>query len=327
MSTRSMDTLRKKGVIVLCCVFSVTLTACQKEFVNRPTPIPTRTPSNTFTPTITLTPTLVPTVTLTPSQTPTHTLTPYPSSTPTAISTNIPPQPVSLFDLRDNADRLVDWRYAYVSEVGSRDNGEVNQLSAMLAFQLMDRGIHSFNLRFDARDITVYYLNVRHDFNGTLTTMRLVIGGTYGKDVPISLIPADGSAYIEFRKLDSKAVFNPGRNHQESLLPFAERQALVSTMLLQDFESMLPELPDTLIVLAEHPILWPKDDWVQVKLDMTRVSAYAARFYPFFSLDAYDLLVGPSELALALAEHLLDGSPMPLGTHDFASQTLIFITP
>jgi len=303
------------------------LNACQKEFQNRPTLLPTHTATITPTITLTLTPTTAPTVTPTPSMTLTHTLTPYPTNTFTATATPVPQRPARLFDLLAGAIRPVDWHYFYITDKNTNNLGDVNSLSAMLAFQLMDRGIHKDTLSFLEKEITVYYLNVQHEFNGSMLPLRLVIGGTYGKDVPISQIPADGSAYIEIYEQNANMVFEPWTIHKRSLLSFEDRQLIFSYMLLQDFEQYLPSLPDELILLAEHPVLIPADDWPEIKFEMSRNSSQAAKFLPYFTLDVYERLVSLSQSAITLAEYLLDGKSMPIGEHVFSAQYLVIVTP
>jgi hypothetical protein len=314
-------------IIAWLMIAIMLLSACQKEFLSRPTLSPTLSPTITHTATITPTSTTVPTITPTPSKTPTPTLTPYPSRTRTATATAIAQRPARLFEFYAGGDHMVDWGYSYISEKGMGMDDKVNQLTAMFAFQLMDRGIHAKNVRFLDEDITVYYLNVSHEFDGEAIPMRLLIGGTYGQNVPVKQIPADGSAYIEFLEVDSDQVFEPWRIHREAQLPYEERQAIFTSMLMQDFEQFLSALPDELIILAEHPILWPKDDWTQVKLDMSRLSSMAARYLPFFSLDVYEHILGPSESASALAAYLLADASLPEGEIDFSAQVLIFVTP
>lgn len=303
------------------------LSACQQEFQNRPTLSPTFSPTITYTPTITSTFTTVPTVTPTPSKTPTATLTPRPTRTSTPTATPVVQQPASLFEFFAGGDHLVDWEYIYVTERGMGIDDKVNSLSAMLAFQLMDRAIHTEMIDFLDEDITVYYLNVQHQFDDEVIPMRLVIGGTYGVNVPIDQIPADGSNYVEFIERDTTQVFEPWVIHQQAQLPYEGRQFIFNTMLMQDFEQYLVELPDELIILAEHPILWPKDDLPWVKLNMSRISAVAARYLPFLQVDIYNRIVGPSTNAYSLAAFILADEPLPEGNFSFSARTLIFIVP
>lgn len=323
---RSFNTARYPLILFLFAALIV-LNGCQKEFQSRPTLSPTYTATITLTSTLTLTPTVVPTVTPTPSMTPTYTLTPYPTRTSTPTATPVPQRPAKLFDLLAGGFRTVDWSYFYITEKETGNLGDVNGLTAMLAFQLMDRGIHSYTVDFLERDITVYYLNVQHESNGTILPLRLVIGGTYGNEVPISQIPADGSAYVSFYEQDADVVFEPWTIHKQSLLPYENRESIFSNMLLQDFEQFLPSLPDELILLAEHPVLISEDDWPEVKFDMSRISSQAAKYLPYFTLDVYERFVSLSDSATALADYLLEGKNVPSGELIFSAQYLVIVTP
>jgi len=317
---KSCSTKHSLLAVLACLVF---LCACQPEYEARPTRIPT----SASTPTQTQTFTLVPTITPRASLTPTITLTLYPSLTPTRTATPIATRPAKLFDFQDSYGNVVDWGYFYVTDIGFDTDAEVNQLSAMLSFRLMDRAIHQRNMRILGQDITVYYLHVSHDFKGEQIAMELVIGGTYGKDVLINLIPADGSAYLRVRSMTADEPFDPYVIHRDANLPFAQQQEQYPDMMLTDFQTLLRSLPDELFILADHPILFPRNDWQQIKVDMTRISSLAARYWSFFSRDVYDHITGPSDFALALAQYLLSGHSMPKGTYSFASQTLILISP
>jgi hypothetical protein len=311
---------------VICCCLLL-LTGCQKEFVGRPTAIPTNTPTLTLVPTLTLTPTLVPTITPTPTRTPTQTLTPYPTLTATPTATQVTPRPAILPYLVDTDGKVVDWSYAYVTSLGYAETGEVNQLSALLAFRLLDRAIYRRNLNFMSQDVTIFYLNVVHDFNGTQVPMGLVIGGAFGSDVPLNLVPAGGSSYVQTLQLTSAEPLDPFLIHRDANQAYAKRSLVLTDLLMTDLEALLPTLPDELIILADHPILLPKNDWQQAKLDMTRVSALMARYYPLFELDAYDRIVDQSDFAFALRDYLLRGIDMPSGIYFYASQILVLVTP
>lgn len=121
-------------------------------------------------------------------------------------------------------------------------------------------------------------------------------------------------------------VFEPWNIHANYLLPFEARQETFSYMFMQDFETWLSTLPDDLILLAEHPIIWPQDSWPQVKFDMSRISATAARNYSFFNIDVYDRLTGPSAAALSLSEHIVDRTKLSACVDAFAARYLVFIT-
>lgn len=220
----------------------------------------------------------------------------------------------------------MDWSYHHVTEVGFNRLDEANHLWAFMAFQLMDRAIHQRNFTFLGEKITVYYLHVAHEFNGTLIPMQLVLGGTPGANVPISDIPAGGTAYLQVQIRDSSQPFSPRRTHHEANLAYEQRETTYPLMFIKELQALLPTLPDELIVLANHPILFPPDHWPQIKLDMRRVTYLAARYQPFFDIDAYSRLANQSDFAYALRDYLLDNQPMPFGLYAYSSQTLIIIT-
>jgi len=88
---------------------------------------------------------------------------------------------------------------------------------------------------------------------------------------------------------------------------------------------LLPTLPDEIILLADHPVLIPKDDWPQIKLDMTRAAFLAARYQPFFEIDEFDRLVDQSDFAYDLRDYLLLNREMPESYYAYSSNTLIII--
>lgn len=283
------------------------------------------TATNTQSPTITQTRTLANTITPQPSRTPTITSTPYPTLNPTGTPTQAPLEPAVLFDYKDINGKLVDWSYFHVTEIGYDMHGEVNDLWAFMAFQLLDRAIHQRNFTFLDETVTVYYLNVAHEFKGEMLQMQLVIGGAPGANVTIQDIPADGSAYIQVQVLDSSEDFAPFSIHRDANRDYEYRDSAYPLMFLTELQSLLASLPDEVILLADHPILFPYDDWTQIKLDMSRVSYLAARYQPFFEFDDYDRLVDQSDFAYALRDYLLEGKAMPAGIYAYSSQTLIII--
>ncbi|MFH1445852.1 MAG: hypothetical protein ABIG43_00375, partial [Chloroflexota bacterium] len=256
---KSHSTRHPLFAILVCLIF---LCACQPEYEARPTRIPT----SASTPTPTHTFTLVPTITPKASLTPTMTRTFYPSLTPTRTATPVTPWPAKLIDFEDSYGKVVDWGYFYVTDIGFDSDAEVNQLSAMISFRLMDRAIHQRNMHFLGQDITVYYLHVSHDFKDEQIAMALIIGGTYGKDVLINLIPADGSAYLQVRLMTADEPFDPYVIHRDANLPFEQRQKQYPDIGLTEFQALLLSLPDELIILADHPILFPRNDWQQIKV-------------------------------------------------------------
>jgi len=308
----------------------------------RPTPTPSPTPTNTAT--ITNTPTITPTATITltptptqtrtpantitpqPSNTPTVTLTPFPTLSPTPSPSPVPPRPAVLFPYQDVNGKTVDWAYKHITQIGFNRLDEVNDLWAFLGFQLLDRAIYQRNMDFLGETITVYYLNVAHEFDGEMLQMQLVLGGTPGADVAIQDIPAGGTAYIQVQVRDSSQRFDPYITHRDANRDYFLRDSDYPLLFLKELQSLLPTLPDEVILLADHPILFPQDDWPQIKLDMRRVSYLAARYAPFFEIDPYDRLADQSDFAHALRDHLYFNRAMPAGFFAYSSQTMIIIT-
>ncbi len=286
---------------------------------------PAESPSPTISASPSPTSTLVSTITPQPTQTPTLTLTAYPTLSPTPPPTQISPRPAQLFPYEDVHGQTVDWSYAHITRIQENRFGEVNDLWAFLGFQLLDREIHQRNFAFEGEMITVYYLNVAHQFNGRALPMQLVLGGACGESVPIEAIPAGGTAYLQVQVRDASEPFDPYITHRDANRDYAFTQEAYPLMGIRDFQALLPELPDELILLADHPILFPRNDWPQVKLDMQRVSYLAARAQPFFEFDPYDRLVDQSEFAYALRDYLLGGTPLPDGIYAYSSKTLIVI--
>jgi len=131
-------------------------------------------------------------------------------------------------------------------------------------------------------------------------------------------------AMTEFLQiLDQKLISSPEIIAAEQI---HSSRAFSMLLTLKDLQSILPTLPEQVILLADHPILFPPDDWPQIKLDMGRVSYLAARYHPFFEIDAYDRLVDQSDFAYALRDYILLNREMPTGLYAYSSQTLIIIT-
>lgn len=301
------------------------LSACGQT---TPTLTQTSTATSTVTPTPTPTPTrtLASTITPLPSKTPTFTRTPYPTLSITPTPSPVPPQPAVLFPFEDASGRKVDWSYTYVTQIGFDRLGEINELWAFISFQLLDRAIHQREYDFLGEPVTVYYLNVAHQFGDDLIPMQLVLGGTPGRGVKIKDIPAGGNAYIQAQVRSAAQPFSPYITHRDALREFTLRDESYPLMHLNELQSILSTLPDEVILLADHPILFPRNDWQQVKLDMSRVSYLTARYQPFFEFDDYDRLTGQSAFANDLRDHILHGWPLPPGFYAYSSQNLIIIT-
>ncbi|MBG0784614.1 MAG: hypothetical protein H0S79_05895 [Anaerolineaceae bacterium] len=307
----------------------VSLTGCTG--LKSKSPTATSEPTLTLTPTITLTPTPTQTttpantITPRPSFTPTVTLTPYNTLSPTPTASPVPSRPAVLFPYQDINGKTVDWSYIHVTQIGTNRLDEVNDLWAFMSFQLLDRAIYRRNLDFLGETLTVYYLNVAHEFDGEMVTMQLVLGGTPGKNIAIEDIPAGGTAYLQMQVREAWESFAPYVTHRDANRAFEYRDESYPLVFLKDLQALLPTLPDEIILLADHPILFPQDDWPQIKLDMQQASYLAARYQPFFEMDDYDRLVDQSDFAYALRDHILNGWEMPDGLFAYSSQTLILI--
>lgn len=328
LSTQNMSQISGKTSLILIVILTILgLQACQggETSIGELFLPPLESPTTTLSPTPTPTSTLVNTITPQPTLTPTTTLTPFPTLSPTPSATLAPMRPAELFTHEDVQGRNVDWSYAHITRIRENQFGEVNDLWAFLCFQLLDRGIHQRNFHFEGETITVYYLNVAHQFDGRPLPMQLVLGGAYGKNVPIEQIPAGGTAYLQVQVRDASQPFDPYITHRDANRDYELREEAYPLMYLRDFQALLASLPDKIILLADHPILFPSKEWPQVKLDMQRVSYLAARYQPFFELDAYDRLVDQSDFAYALRDYLIGGMPIPDGIYAFSSKTLIII--
>lgn len=316
------------GLLVLV-VITPNLAACQKPLQGRPTALPTLPPTASITPTPSQTPPPLPTATMTPTATATPTETPVPTATNTATPTPIPTRLATLFPLTAG-QQTVNYGYHYITRKDNREDGSLRNLSAMVSFQLMDRGIHSETVKILGKDVTVYYLRVRHVFDQTNLEVKLVLTGLFGQNIPIAGMPADGSSYISVRTQKSDQVFEPWKLHQDWSLPLDQRAPLFETVRLPDFEVTLRNLPDQVIVLADHPIILDPDGWTQIYIDMDRVSASAARFQPFFNFNEFDQMTGQSTLANVWMDYLVNNTDIPNNYYNrmyFAADYLVIITP
>lgn len=304
------------------------LVACHYQPPPPPSPTPTPvSPTATATPTITLTFTYTPLPTLTPvpTFTPTFTRTPVPTFTPTPSETPAPERPASLFKFKDENGRLIDWNYAILTSYQTRE-GQPVKASAFFAFQLMDRAIHRTTITFNAQTLTVYYLNVRHEFiPGHPQVMTLILGGTWGQDIPLADIPAGGSAYIRMKLLSFHDFFNSYAFHREAQQPYPQRSKDFPDTLLTDFERLLPTLPDELIVLADHPLLFDPETYLQVQDDINGVAYIAARHLPFVTQNESGRVVAPSAAAMALLDNVLTSAVPIVEVPAFSSDILVLI--
>ena len=317
------------SLLVLILV-ALNLAGCQKPLQGRPTALPTQLPTASITPTPSQTPTQLPTVTMTPTATATPTETPVPTATSTSTPTPIPTRLATLFPLSAGGQTTVDYGYHYITRKDNREDSSLRNLSAMVSFQLMDRGIHSETVKILGKDVTVYYLRVKHVFDETNLEVKLVLTGLYGQNIAIAGMPADGSSYISLRTQKSDQVFEPWKLHQDWSLPLDQRAPLFETVRLPDFETTLRNLPDQVIVLADHPIILDPNGWTQIYIDMDRVSASAARFQPFFNINEFNQMTGQSTQANVWMDYLVNNTDIPNNQYNrmyFAADFLVIITP
>jgi hypothetical protein len=311
------------------CILILLVTACQtKTPTETPIPTPSETPTDTPTVTVTVTRTLRPTVTHIPSHTPTITQTPFPSPSPTPTETIAPLQPAQLFTFYDAEGTLVDWSYSRLASLLlNQRTGQVKSLAAFMAFQLIDRSIHRMTTKAFSREMTVYYLNVQHQFGSAMQPMMLVIGATYGSDVTVKDIPAGGSSYVLVRHMVYWEGFDALGIHGEVSQPASQRSSKYQLMPLLDLQSFLPALPEKMIVLADHPVLVDPDGYQQLYNDMSSVSYLAARYLPFIQLDEYDRITGPTTAALALEEYFIYHMVPSVSIPSYSSEVLVLLTP
>jgi len=190
----------------------------------------------------------------------------------------------------------------------------------------MDRAIHHETITFDEQTLTIFYLNVQHAFSGNLLPIKLILSATPGTDVPLSLIPGGGSAYIRLRILPLWDNFDAYSFHRDANKSYADRSRRYPDVLLVDLEQLLPALPSGLIVLADAQVLFDPDTLAyQVKYNMDTVPYLAARYMPFLAVDDYDRVTGPSPEATSLANYMINLVPISNGIAYFSSDTLVLI--
>ena len=305
------------------------LSSCSSLPFFKPTPTPTGTATPTAVPSDSPAP---PTQTLTPAPTATATVTLTPTPTVTAsitltpTETQAPDRPARLFPFRDAVGRSIDWSYTQLTSYSVNSSGKATGLTGFMAFQLTDRGIHRFTIHYIDQDLTVYYLNVQHTFNKSHQPLKLVIGGTFGADIPVRRIPAGGNAYLQVRFLTPKDTFNPFGFHKDANLPFESRPSQFQDLLLQDLEPTLADLPDTLILLAEAPILFDSDFYPEMRTSIDTVPYLAARYMPYVTVDEIGKVVDASPQAKALANLFLNARPPAVEIPFFSCQTLVVIS-
>jgi hypothetical protein len=313
---------RKLATLFWLCLL-VTCYGCGSDLEE---PQPTSTATNTPTATSTATVTPLPTVTPRPSRTPTPSRTPFPTSSPTPTETPAPPYAAELWLKRDINGKLIDWGYSHITDIGWNSKGEVNRFSATLGFQLMDRAIHRDTITVFAKPLTVYYLNVRHQVGNDLENTRLIVGGAFGEDIPLGIIPAGGPSYVKLKIMTRNEPFDPYFSHKTASLPYEERRAEYPDTLLTDLEQVLANLPDQVILLADQAIIIDPDSVQRFEYDIQTVSYLVARYYPWMVLDDYERFTGANQAALALANSLYLNKPISDPIELYSGDTLIFIT-
>lgn len=297
------------------------LSACDRQAAET---VSTSTVTPTATATITVTP--LPTVTRRPTKTSTPTNTPPPTPTSTPTETPAPLRPAELWPKRDINDKTIDWSYNHITDIGWNQAGEVVRFSATLSFQLMDRGIHRQTIVILGKPLTVYYLNVRRQNGKTLSPGRLVVGGAFGQNISLGVIPAGGPSYFKFRLMSRNESFDPYIVHVNSNLPYEERSQEYPDTMLSELEVILASLPDQMILLADQSIIVDPDSVQRFEYDLRTVPYLMARFYPWLSLDVYDRFTGPNQAALALADYLYLNKPLTTPIEWYSGETLIIIT-
>jgi hypothetical protein len=320
-----------KSFILLLVVFLIFgSVSCNAKNEGRPTAFPTLAPTDTVAPTPTDTPTLVPTSTMTPTPTVTPTPTLVPTATPTLTATPVPTRLAQLPVLNTGDNKVVDWEYFHLTQKENLEDGSLIRLSAMVAFQLMDRGIHTETIKVLDKDVTIFYLRVRHDFDQNLGEVKLILTGFFGAGYEVRNLPADGSTYVSVHQRRASDLFEPWKLHQEWNLPPAQREPLFRTVRLDELEKILEELPDQVVILADHPVIMKRDNWNQLYLDMDRVSASAARLSPFFAFNEFNQMVGQTTMAHIWQNYLAFSSDVPadlINKMIFSADYLVIVTP
>jgi hypothetical protein len=285
----------------------------------------TTTPTDTPTATATVTVTPLPTVTPHPSRTPTSTSTPFPTNSPTPTETLAALDPAELWLKRDINGKLIDWGYSHITDIGWNSKGQVIHFSATLGFQLMDRAIHRQTISVFARPLTVYYLNVRRQVGNEIGNSRLIVGGTFGEDIPLGVIPAGGPSFVKLKLMTRNEPFDPYLVHTTANLPYDERSEEYPDTLLTDLEGIMANLPDQVILLADQAIIVDPVSVQRFEYDIQTVSYLVARFYPWMVLDDYDRFTGANQAANELADNLYLNKPLSAPIEWYSGETLIFI--
>jgi hypothetical protein len=311
----------KTTVILTACILMLFCSSCKGG-----SPEISQSPTITVTPTIFLTVTPLSTVTPHPSRTATSSRAPFPTNTATLTDTPAALRPAQLWPKWDVNGKLIDWGYSHITDIDWNSKGQIIRFSAILGFQLMDRGIHRQTISVFAKPLTVYYLNIRRQVGDELESARLIVGGTFGEDVPLGVIPAGGPSYVKIKILTRNKPVDPFIIHTTANLPYDERSVEYPDALLTDLEVVLASLPDQLILLADQSIIVDPDSVQRFEYDIQTVSFLMARYYPWMLLDDYDRFTGANQAALELADNLYLSKPITSSIEWYSGETLIFIT-
>jgi len=190
----------------------------------------------------------------------------------------------------------------------------------------MDRAVHRDTIIVFARPLTVYYLNVRRQVGNELGNARLIVGGVYGEDVPLGVVPAGGPSYVKLAIMTRNAPFDPYLTHITANQAYDDRRDEYPDTLLTDLEMILADLPDQVILLADQAIIVDPDSVQRFEYDIQTVSYLVARFYPWMVLDDYDRFTGANQAAIDLADNLYLNKPITNPAEWYSGETLIFIT-
>jgi hypothetical protein len=216
-----------------------------------------------------------------------------------------------LFPLKDLDGNTVDWSYARVSEVLWDSQGQPTTLSAFLAFQLLDRGVHRETIQVLGKDLTVYYLNAQHSFLGQVRPVHVAISGAWGKDVPLANLTAGAGYFVQAQALKPGQVFDPVNIHLQSVKNYADKlEPYQGGMLMTDFQAALAAQPDKVILLVDGPVRVPASMYTTVDYYFQKTPSLAALYWPLVALDPLKVVSGPSDYAWVLTKSIFKNQPL-----------------
>jgi len=190
----------------------------------------------------------------------------------------------------------------------------------------MDRGIHRETIQVSGgKDLTVYYLNALHEFGPQTETVRLVLSGEWGQDVPIGSLSTSGSFFVTTLVLPPGTIFDPTQIHRQASEDFTSRSPEYQGIFLAQLQEELSRLPEELIIFAEHPVLLEQEDYPDLEFYFQNTPYLAARYWPLTQVDENGRATGPSDWANALTRYLLEEEPVPAGPLDFPVDVLVFL--